>query len=76
MATRATTALEIARNRKTEAAEQMRMHAKLCRTCVSLTETANRYCDQGWQIATAYRRADNDVKTLSAPAPSEQERLF
>lgn len=76
MRTRATSTVDITRNLRAQLAEAMRIHAQHCRTCVNLTQTASRYCDEGYEIAKRYRRADTEVNRLEAQSAVDQPALF
>lgn len=76
MGTRATSTIDIGRNLRAQLAEAMRVHAQHCRTCVNLTQTASRYCDEGYDIAKRYRRADTEVKRLEVDSAVDQLGLF
>lgn len=67
---------QTARNMAAALEEEMRVHAKLCRTCVNLTQNANRYCDEGWKLAKAHRRAMAEAERLEPHAQGDDATLF
>lgn len=70
------TVLESYRNLRAQLAEQLRVHAQVCSTCVSLTQTANRYCDEGWQLVREHHRASRQVEHLEQVQGTDQPGLF
>lgn len=51
--------------------EDKRKHRQLCRTCTQFTGTRARWCDEGWAIEQAIRRAESEVDRLAQAAAGQ-----
>lgn len=49
-----------------KAAGSMKLHRKMCRTCTQFTDSRRRWCDEGWAIEQAIRKAKAEVDDLAA----------
>lgn len=69
-------ALTVAEYNLTVLRTQWAAHLKLCRECVPLTSSRNRYCPEGWEIVKQAASETGKIRELTQPSGDTQDTLF
>lgn len=75
-ATAGTSMLAEAKKIRDNLAGQLRAHQKVCRQCITLTPIRNRWCDEGWEIASQLTAARLRVQDLETASGGQQLTLI
>jgi hypothetical protein len=55
---------------------QLQAQQKVCRQCTTLTPIRNRWCDEGWEIASQLAAAASRVRKLAEQSVGQQLTLL